>query len=123
MARRVWPGRDPVGKKFQLGAVSFTVVGVVGDMRRQGLENEPIPQMFEPLAQNPSRMATLLVRTSTADPLTMVGPIRAAVGRVDTRMSFYGGRTLDDRLDGFLTERRFETSVLIGFSEVTAIRQ
>ena len=70
MARRLWPGRDPVGKRFKLGPRDsdspwFTVVGVVGDMRRQGLENEPIPQMFEPLAQNPSRLATLLVRTST----------------------------------------------------------
>ena len=69
MARRLWPGRDPVGKRFKLGAADsgkpwFTVVGVVGDMRRQGLENEPIPQMFEPLAQNPPRLATLLVRTS-----------------------------------------------------------
>ena len=59
MARRLWPGRDPVGKRFMLGAADsgkpwFTVVGVVGDMRRQGLENEPIPQMFEPLAQNPA---------------------------------------------------------------------
>ena len=59
MARRLWPGHDPVGKRFKLGAGDsgspwFTVVGVVGDMRRQGLENEPIPQMFEPLAQNPS---------------------------------------------------------------------
>jgi hypothetical protein len=34
-------------------------------MRRQGPEQEPIPQMFEPLAQNPSRLVTLLVRNST----------------------------------------------------------
>ena len=36
----------------------------------------PIPQMFEPLAQNPSRLATLLVRTSMDDPLKMVGAIQ-----------------------------------------------
>ncbi|MEO7653052.1 MAG: ABC transporter permease, partial [Bryobacteraceae bacterium] len=77
MAHRLWLGRDPVGQRFKLGPedssrIWFTVVGVVGDMRRQGLENEPIPQMFEPLAQNPSRRATLLVRTSTNDPLKMV---------------------------------------------------
>ena len=58
MARQVWPGHDPVGKRFKLGSEDsgnpwFTVVGVVGNMRRQGLEKEPIPQMFEPLAQNP----------------------------------------------------------------------
>jgi hypothetical protein len=65
MARRLWPGRDPVGRRFKLGAgdsgvLWFTVVGVVGDMRRQGPESEPIPQMFEPLAQNPPRLAILI---------------------------------------------------------------
>ena len=82
MARRLWPGRDPVGKRFKLGPEDsgrpwFTVVGVVGDMRRQGLESEPIPQMFEPLAQNPSRRVTVLVRTSMDDPLKMAGAVQA----------------------------------------------
>ena len=58
MARRSWPGRDPVGRRFKLGPRDsdrpwYTVVGVVADMRRQGLEREPVPQMFESLAQNP----------------------------------------------------------------------
>ena len=108
MARRLWPGRDPVGKRFKLGAADsgspwFTVVGVVGDMRRQGLENEPIPQMFEPLAQNPSRLATLLVRTSMDDPLKMVGAVQAAVRRVEKHAPLYGVTTLENRLGAFLT--------------------
>src|SRR5207244_5780347 len=84
MARRLWPGGDPVGKRFMVGAADsggpwFTVVGVVGDMRRQGLEKEPVAQMFEPLAQNPSRRAILLVRTSLPDPLKLAGAVQAAV--------------------------------------------
>src|SRR5207248_466698 len=123
MARRLWPGRDPVGKRFKLGPGDsgrqwFTVVGVVGDMRRQGLENEPIPQMFEPLAQNPSRLATLLVRTSTDDPLKMVGTFQAAVHRVEKRAPLYGITTLQRRLGPFLTQRRLQTSLLIAFSIV-----
>jgi predicted permease len=126
MARRLWPGRDPVGKRFMLGPPDsgrawFTVVGVVGDMRRQGLENEPIPQMFEPLAQNPSRLSTLLIRTSTDDPLKMVGMLRAAVGRVDKRAPLYGVTTLDNRLGAFLTQRRFQASLLIGFSVIALL--
>jgi putative ABC transport system permease protein len=121
MARRLWPGGDPVGKRFKLGAGDsrgpwFTVVGVVGDMRRQGLETEPIPQMFEPLVQNPSRLSTLLVRTSTDEPLKMVGTVQAAVRRVDKRVPLYGVTTLEARLGNFLTQRRFQTSLLLGFS-------
>ncbi len=121
MARQMWPGRDPVGKRFKVGSEDpgnpwFTVVGVVGDMRRQGLEKEPIPQMFQPLAQNPPRHAILLVRTSMANPLSIAEAIKAAVRRVDKYAPVYGLATLDNQIDAFLTERRFQTWLLIGFS-------
>ncbi len=120
MATRLWPGQEPVGQRFKFGAPGsnspwFTVVGVVADMRRQGLEIDPVPQMFEPLAQNPSRLATLLVRTST-DPLTAVGTLRAAIGRVDGKAPVYGVATLASRLTAFQAERRFQTSLLAAFS-------
>jgi macrolide transport system ATP-binding/permease protein len=126
MARRLWPGRDPVGTRFKFGPRDsdrpwFTVVGVVGDMRRQGLETEPIPQMFQPLAQNPSGNEILFVRTSMDDPLAMVGTVRAAVRRVEKNVPIYSVTTLDDRLGSYLTQRRFQTSLLIGFSVVALL--
>lgn len=126
MARRVWPGRNPVGRRFKVGTPDsdrpwFTVVGVVGDMRRQGLEREPIPQMFEPLAQNPSRGANLLVRTAMEDPLKMVPTIQAAVRRVDKHVPLYGLTTLEKRLGPSLTPRRFQTSLVIGFSALALL--
>jgi ABC-type lipoprotein release transport system permease subunit len=115
-----------LGRRFKLGSADsdrawFTVVGVVGDMRRQGLEHDPIPQMFEPLAQNPSRLETLVVRTTTEDPLKMVGALRAAVHRVDKNVPVYGIATLEDQLGAFLTQRRFQTSLLIGFSSIALL--
>jgi putative ABC transport system permease protein len=126
MARRVWPGRDPVGQRFKLGPEDSngpwsTVVGVVGDMRRQGPERDPIPQMFEPQSQNPSRLATLLVRTSLDDPLTIVGTLRAAVRRVDKHVPLYGETTLENRLGDFLAVRRFQTSLVVGFAGVALL--
>jgi FtsX-like permease family len=124
MAHRLWPGHDPVGKRFKFGESDgkwITVVGVVGDMRRQGLENEPIPQIFEPMAQDPSRLATLLVRTSVDDPLRMVGTLRSAVRRVEKYVPFYGVASLENQLGAFLTERRFQTSLLIGFSVIALL--
>jgi len=126
MARRLWFGRDALGQRFRLGTPAsqapwFTVVGVVGDMRRQGLENEPSAQMFEPLAQNPSRLGTLLVRTSDDDPLKIVGVLRTAIRGTDARAHVYGVTSLEQRLGAFLTQRRFETSLLIGFSIVALL--
>ena len=126
MARRLWPGRDPLGEKLKLGpgdsdGVEFTVVGVVGNMHRSGLESEPIPQMFEPLAQDPSRLATLLVRTSRGNPLSMVGMLQSAVHQIDKQVPVYDAATLEHRLGAFLGQRRFQTSLLIGFSAVALL--
>ncbi len=121
MARNLWPGGDPVGKRFKFGPQNsnlpwFTVVGVVGDMRRQGLEKEPISQMFEPLAQNPPGRAILLVRTSMADPLSIAGAVQEAVRRVEKYAPVYATTTLESQLDASLAERRFQTTLLVGFS-------
>lgn len=126
MARRLWPATEPLGRRFKLGPtesqnVWYTVVGVVGDMHRQGLEREVIPQMFEPLAQNPGSHCALLVRTSVDDPLKMTPTIEAAVHRVSKQVPVYHVSTLEQQLSAFLTPRRFQTSLLIGFSIVALL--
>lgn len=126
MARRLWLGRDPVGRRFKLGPPDsdrpwYAVVGVVGDMRRQGLERETIPQMFESLAQNAPQSVDLFIRTSSDDPLTIAGALRAAVRRVEKNAPIYGVTPLADQLGTYLTERRFQTSLLTGFSVVALL--
>ena len=60
---------NPVGRMFRSdNGPWFTVVGIVADMRRQGIEFEPIPQMFEAMTQNPSGGGILVLRTSAPDP-------------------------------------------------------
>jgi predicted permease len=126
MARRSWPGRDPVGRRLKFGPRDsdrpwYTVVGVVVDMRRQGLEREPVPQIFESLAQNPPRSVDLFIRTSTDDPATLAGPLRAAVRRVEKHAPIYGVAPLEQQLGSYLTQRRFQTSFLTGFSMVALL--
>jgi putative ABC transport system permease protein len=122
MARRSWPGHNPVGRRFKLGPRDsdlpwYTVVGVVGDMRRQGLEREPFPQMFVSLAQSPPpRSVDLFTRTSSDDPMAMAGALRAAVRRVEKNAPIYGVAPLEQQLGTYLAQRRFLTSLLTGFS-------
>jgi putative ABC transport system permease protein len=126
MARRWWPGHDPVGRRFKLGPRDsdrpwYTVVGVVGDMRRQGLEREPIPQIFQSLAQNPPPSVDLFIRTSSDDPLAMAGALRAAVRRAEKNVPIYGVAALEEQLGTYLTQRRFQSSLLTGFSFVALL--
>ena len=126
MARRLWPGQDAVGKRFKFGAADsnapwFTVVGVVHDMRRQGPEYDPIPQMFESLAQNPSRLVTLVVKTS-ADPAQMLSAIQSTLRLVEKEAPVYGVTTLDASLGRrFFAQRRFQTSLLITFALIAVL--
>ena len=127
LARRSWPGQDPVGRRFKFGPQDsdgpwYTVVGLVGNMRRQGLEREPLPQMFVSLAQNhpPSNVA-LFIRTSSDDPLAMAGALRAAVRRVEKDAPTFGVALLEQQLGTYLTQRRFQTSLLTGFSVVALL--
>ena len=127
MARRSWPGQDPVGRRFKLGSRDsdhpwYTVVGVVGDMRRQGLEREPFPQMFVSLAQSPPpRSVDLFIRTSSDDPAAMAGALRAAVLRVEKNAPIYGVAPLAQQFGTYLAQRRFLTSLLTGFSIVALL--
>jgi predicted permease len=127
MTVRLWPGHDPVGRRFKLGPRDsdgrwYTVVGVVGDMRRQGLEREALPQIFLSLAQNPpSRNVDIFIRTSSDDPLAMAGALRAAVRRVEKNAPIYRVAPLEQRFGTYLTQRRFQTSLLTGFSVVALL--
>ena len=126
MARRLWPKQDAVGARFKFGAADsnarwFTVVGVVRDMRRQGPEYDPIPQMFESIAQNPSRLVTLVVKTS-ADPAQMLSAIQSTVRLVEKEAPVYGVTTLDASLGRrFYAQRRFQTSLLITFALIALV--
>jgi predicted permease len=126
MARRSWPGHDPVGRRFKLGPRDsdrpwYTVVGVVDDMRRQGLEREPVPQIFESLSQSAPRNVDLFIRTSSDDPLAMAGALRAAIRRVEKNAPIYGVAPLEQQFGAYLTQRRFQTSLLTALSMVALL--
>jgi putative ABC transport system permease protein len=100
----------------------YRVVGVVADMRRQGLEREALPQIFVSLAQNPpSRNVNLFIRTSSDDPLATAGALRASVRRVEKNAPIYGLAPLERQFGTYLVQRRFETSLLTGFSIVALL--
>jgi predicted permease len=127
LARRSWRGHDPVGRRFKFGPRDsdgpwYTVVGVVGDMRRQGLEREALPQIFVSLAQNhPPSNAALFIRTSSDDPLAMAGALRAAARRAEKNAPIFGVAPLEQQFGTYLAQRRFQTSLLTGFSIVALL--
>jgi putative ABC transport system permease protein len=85
MARRFWPGEDPIGRSFRYGPPSLngprvTILGIVGDARQLGLDRPVQPQYFLLADQFPVLEARLVVRT-TQDLAAMTGLIRSVVAQ------------------------------------------
>jgi predicted permease len=124
-ARRFWPSEDALGKRFKLGPAQstnpwLTVVGVVGDMRRQSLERQPIAQIFQPYLQSSKRRLILLIRT-TGDPTQLVPVVRSEIRALDKTVLVNGIATLENQLDQRLAERRFQTWLLALFSALALL--
>ena len=121
LARRYWPGENPVGKRFKGQDARgrnddwVTVVGLVRDMRRQELEKRPIAEVFEAQSQSLQSANTLVVRTRS-DPAKMAAIARGAVRSVNPSVVIASVRTLEDQVDDLLAGRRLETWLLGLFS-------
>jgi hypothetical protein len=119
--RRFFPGEDPIGKRFCVdptGKTSwYSIVGVIGDVRRQGLDRVPIPEYFGPYLPRPNGRADLIVRTS-GDPLALVPSIRREVARLLPSVVIASASTADVQLGEFAAQRRLQTWLLTAFAAV-----
>jgi predicted permease len=125
MARRFWGEQSAVGKRFRTGdgdsnAPWIEVVGVMRDLRRQGLEREPIAQVLRPYAQAPSRNMNLLVRAEIPLP-GLIATIRTRIAAVDRTVPLYAVTTVAQALDRYLLQRRFQTFLLGLFAAVALV--
>jgi putative ABC transport system permease protein len=117
-ARTHWPGADPIGKRLKLGEPGddvpwLTVVGVVADTRRAGVERPVFTESYRPHTQDPGSM-TLVVRTA-ADPAAMAPAVRAAVREVDLDQPLGLVAPLSALVDEQIAGRRFTTWLLTVF--------
>jgi putative ABC transport system permease protein len=119
MAKRFWPGQDPLGRHltttFDPGA-SLEVVGVVGNVRDRGLANlSPVATMYLPIFQLSNTVLSLVVRT-TVDPGSITSAVRNTVHQIDPDQPLQDVMSMDQIIDGSLSERRFSMTLLAVFA-------
>ncbi len=121
MARRYFPGEDPVGKRVNLGDPAktpwITIIGVVGDVRREGLDKEPYPQMYQPAAQTPYRAMTFVARTS-GDPTSIIPALRRELAAINKDLPLYNVRTMEQVMSDSVSRRRFQMVLIAAFAGV-----
>jgi predicted permease len=116
MARRFWPGRDPVGEKFITGPWGpnptwSTIIGISGDVKQFGLDSEASFDLYSdglvPLS--------LIVHVS-GDPQAMMGAVRRVVQSVDPDMAVSEVRTMDQVVAESASSRRWTMALLAAFA-------
>ena len=115
MARRYFPDRSPIGQIIQNPHGKSEVVGVVGDVRNQGLESEPKKQVYLPMRQSPSAGMALVARTS-GDPGAFAGTIQRVIWEVDPQQPIYELSTVDQILARAVFLPRLSTTLLALFA-------
>ena len=123
LADRFWPGDDPIGKRLAYSGddlVSVEVIGVVGDVRHDGLDADHAPATFRPHAQMPARFMNLVVRT-TANPATLAPVIRSEVQAIDRDQPIAEVRTLENIVARSIGQPRFNTLLLGQFAALALL--
>jgi predicted permease len=117
IAKRAWPGADPVGKRFHFGPPANPdreVIGVINDMRGTSLEAGPSFNVYVPYWQAFFIATSFAVKTSE-NPLAIAPAIRAAIRSIDAELPVSALRTMEDVVDGSVALRRFQTNLVILF--------
>jgi putative ABC transport system permease protein len=110
MANRLFRNEDPIGQHIRIGSSPTgpwtTIVGVIGDVRHGGLEEEPQPEMYINYLQGPPVSPFIVMRTS-GDPTRLADPVRAEMRRIDKNVPLYDMRTMSTLRSEAISTRRF----------------
>jgi len=130
LARRNFPGEEPLGQRMQTGfdgSPWYTIVGVIGNVKHAGLDSEPNSEMYFPYLQVPPPLMsfvestmTLVVRTNT-EPSAMAHSVGTQVQALDPDEAVFKIATMDELLDGSVAQPRFRTLLLGIFAAVALI--
>jgi ABC-type antimicrobial peptide transport system permease subunit len=111
----VFPGVDPVGHEIGFWGTPWTIVGVVGAERSQGVAKEPPIAVYLPLDAVPASAESLIVRTS-GDPLSAASTVRSIIREMDPALVVSGLEPLSETLSKSLTQQRFVMMLLASFA-------
>ncbi len=124
LAERHWSGRDPVGLRLQVTrygrSQEVEVVGVVGDVRYDGLDREPRPSILLPHAQAPDSGMTIVAR-GTGDPDALVASIKRSIWEVEPTQAIYSAAPVQAWIDRTLADRRFSMVLVTVFAGLALV--
>jgi putative ABC transport system permease protein len=122
LAKALWPGEDAVGKHLKQGwpedkGTWREVVGVVADVKFNGLANDTPLQVYLPLTQESSTSLIIAARTAV-DPMSIVPTLEAAARDINKDMPLFQTATMDQVLETSIAQQRLSLIVMVTFAVV-----
>ena len=119
-ARRYLPAREPVGATLSLGDEELRVVGLVGDVRTEGIAREPAPAVYAPAYLLPRSSMKLFIRT-TSDPLQVAAAVRETIWDINPNQPISDITTMQKVMSETVARPRFFTLLLGGFAGLAMV--
>ncbi|MGE5323533.1 MAG: FtsX-like permease family protein, partial [Actinomycetota bacterium] len=118
-ARKYWPTRDPLGRRVRFGKDPAkpwtTVVGIIKDIKHDGLDIDGVPHIYVSVYQDPNKQVSVALRTSL--PAALLEPqIRREIQSIDPGLPVFNVVSMNDILDRSLASRRFSADLVGGFA-------
>ena len=121
LARRFFPNEDPIGKQIKVGRDEWiTIVGVVGDVRQQGLDRDVPHLLYKPYLQAATSFMSLLVRTE-GEPMEMAAAVRSQIASIDKDQPAFGIRMLKRAIAESLQTREANLRLVGAFALLAAV--
>jgi putative ABC transport system permease protein len=125
LARNVWPGEDPIGKRLKPGDGNddrpwITVVGVVKDLRRGDVKRPIRGEIYVCTLQRPPSTQTVVFRAS-GDPAAVMPSIRRELQNIDPQLPLFRVTTLSAQVGNTLNQPRFQATLLAGFAAIAVL--
>ena len=123
LARRYFQGVDPVGQRLfvEWGRdTPYEIVGVIGDVKHDGLDKVSTPTIYFPEAQEPERAATLMIRTS-ADPMKLAPMVEQVIHAYDKDQAIANIQPLDAILAKSIARPRSQSVLLAVFAGIALL--
>jgi predicted permease len=115
MAKRDFPDGNPIGMRVTRGVASYTIIGVVGDVKEDGLHTPAPAQVYIPFYQSPTNAVGLYFRTET-DPLDQVAAVRERLSAIDADQPVELFETMDAVLADSMARQRFSMVLMAVFA-------
>jgi putative ABC transport system permease protein len=123
MARRLWPGESPIGRRITVWRDEKfyrEVVGVVADTR-ESLDKEAGDQLYVPYAQDAGWGSLSLVARTNGEPTALAGSVREAIRSIDKAVPTYNLKTMNDVVAASAVSRRVPMLLLSAFAGVAML--